>query len=117
MWASMEGVVAHIEGECRQQRLLFAPSLDEQVGAEHPVRVIDAFVDGLDLAELGFSKVAAKATGRPPYQPGDLLKLCVYGYLNQLRSSRRLEREAVRNLEALWLIRRLSPAFKTIAAG
>jgi transposase len=115
MWASMEGMVAHIEGECRQQRLLFAPSLDEQVGAEHPVRVIDAFVDGLDLAELGFSKVAAEATGRPPYQPGDLLKLYVYGYLNQLRSSRRLEREAVRNLEVLWLIRRLSPSFKTIA--
>jgi transposase len=115
MYASMEGMVAHLEGESRGQRLLFAPSLDEQVGAEHPVRVIDAFVDTLDLAELGFSKVTAEATGRPPYQPGDLLKLYVYGYLNQLRSSRRLAREAVRNLEVLWLIRRLSPSFKTIA--
>jgi transposase len=115
MWASMEGMVAHIEGECRQQRVLFAPSLDEQVGGEHPVRVIDAFVDSLDLAELGFSKVTPEATGRPPYRPGDLLKLYVYGYLNQVRSSRRLEREAVRNLEVLWLLRRLSPSFKTIA--
>jgi transposase len=115
MSASMEGMVAHIEGECRQQRMLFAPSLDEQVGDEHPVRVIDALVDSLDLAELGFSKVTAEATGRPPYQPGDLLKLYVYGYMNQLRSSRRLEREAVRNLEVLWLIRRLAPSFKTIA--
>ena len=111
----MEGMVAHIEGISREQRMLFAPSLDEQVGAEDPVRVIDVFVDSLGLAELGFSKVTAEATGRPPYQPGDLLKLYVYGYLNQLRSSRRLEREAVRNLEVLWLIRRLAPSFKTIA--
>jgi transposase len=77
--------------------------------------VIDAFIDGLDLRALGFSKVAAEATGRPPYKPGDLLKLYVYGYLNQVRSSRGLEREAGRNLEVLWLIRRLSPSFKTIA--
>lgn len=108
-------MTAQIEGENRHQRSLFRPSLDELVEAEHPVRVIDAFVDGLDLAGLGFSKVDAEATGRPPYRPGDLLKLYVYGYLNQLRSSRRLEREAVRNLEVLWLIRRLSPSFKTIA--
>jgi transposase len=107
--------MGHVEGDCRDQRALFAPSLDELVGSEHPVRVIDAFVDGLDLAVLGFSKVAAEATGRPPYRPGDLLKLYVYGYLNQVRSSRRLEREAGRNLEVLWLIRRLSPSFKTIA--
>ena len=107
--------MAHMEGESRHQRSLFAPSLDELVEAAHPVRVIDAFVDGLDLAALGFSKVAAEATGRPPYRPGDLLKLYVYGYLNQVRSSRRLEREAGRNLEVLWLIRRLSPSFKTIA--
>jgi transposase len=77
--------------------------------------VIDAFVDSLDLGALGFSKVAAEATGRPPYRPGDLLKLYVYGYLNQVRSSRRLEKEAGRNLEVLWLINRLSPSFKTIA--
>ena len=107
--------MAHVDGESRHQRSLFPPSLDELVEAEHPVRVIDAFVAGLDLAALGFSKVAAAATGRPPYRPGDLLKLYVYGYLNQVRSSRRLEREAGRNLEVLWLIRRLSPSFKTIA--
>ena len=79
------------------------------------MRVIDAFVDAMDLARLGFSKVEAAATGRPPYAPGDLLKLYLYGYLNQVRSSRRLEREARRNLEVLWLIDRVSPSFKTIA--
>ena len=107
--------MAHVEGECRYQRSLIAPSLDEMVGSDHPVRVIDAFVDALDLAGLNFSKVVAEAMGRPPYRPGDLLKLYVYGYMNQLRSSRRLEREAVRNLEVLWLINRVSPSFKTIA--
>lgn len=107
--------MAHVDGECRYQTSLFPPSLDEMVGADHPVRVIDAFVDSLDLSALGFTKVVAEATGRPPYRPGDLLKLYVYGYLHQVRSSRRLEREAERNLEVLWLIRRLSPSFKTIA--
>jgi transposase len=92
-----------------------APSLDEVVGADHPVRVIDAFVDTMDLRELGFSKVVAEATGRPPYRPGDLLKLYVYGYAQQMRSSRRLEREAMRNIEVQWLVNRLSPSFKTIA--
>ena len=85
------------------------------VGADHPVRVIDAFVDTLDLKALGFSKVAAEATGRPPYLPGDLLKLYVYGYVNQVRSSRRLERKPMRNIEVQWLINRVSPWFKTIA--
>jgi transposase len=85
------------------------------VPLDHPVRVIDAFVDTLDLAQLGFSRVEAEVTGRPPYAPGDLLKLYVYGYLNQVRSSRRLEREARRNLEVLWLINRVAPSFKTIA--
>jgi transposase len=107
--------MAHIEGASRYQRSLVAPSLDELVGIDHPVRVIDAFVDTLDLAALTFSKVVAEGMGRPPYWPGDLLKLYVYGYMNQLRSSRRLEREAVRNLEVLWLINRVSPSFKTIA--
>src|SRR5713101_725903 len=107
--------MGHVEGDCRTQTALFAPCLDEAVGSAHAVRVIDAFIDGLDLRALGFSKVAAEATGRPPYKPGDLLKLYVYGYLNQVRSSRGLEREAGRNLEVLWLIRRLSPSFKTIA--
>lgn len=107
--------MAHVTGQCRDQATLFPERLDEVVGGDHPVRVIDAFVAGLDLARLGFSKVAAEATGRPPYDPGDLLKLYVYGYLNQVRSSRRLEREAQRNIEVMWLINRLAPAFKTIA--
>jgi transposase len=107
--------MGHVEGESRYQRALVAPSLDEQVGAEHPVRVIDAFVEALDLAGLGFAKVAAEPMGRPAYHPRDLLKLYLYGYANTVRSSRRLEREAERNLEVLWLINRLSPSFKTIA--
>jgi len=94
---------------------LFPEVPDDMVAGDHPVRVIDAFVDAMDLARLGFSKVEAAATGRPPYAPGDLLKLYLYGYLNQVRSSRRLEREARRNLEVLWLIDRVSPSFKTIA--
>ena len=107
--------MAHLEGESRYQRLLYSPSLDEVVGEEHPVRVIDAFVDSLDLTQLGFSKVVAAATGRPPYRPSDLLKLYVYGYANAVRSSRGLEREAGRNIEVQWLINRLSPSFKTVA--
>ena len=107
--------MVHVAGQSRYQTTLFPEVLDDAVGADHPVRVIDAFVDSLDLTGLGFSKVAAEVTGRPPYHPGDLLKLYVYGYLNQIRSSRRLAREAQRNLEVQWLINRLMPAFKTIA--
>lgn len=107
--------MAHVVGECRYQGLLFSEPLDGLVGGDDPVRVIDAFVDSLDLGRLGFSKVETEATGRPPYAPGDLLKLYVYGYLNRVRSSRRLEREAQRNVEVMWLINRLAPAFKTIA--
>jgi transposase len=107
--------MTHVFGESRYQATLFPQVLDEVVAADGQVRVIDAFVAGLDLAELGFTKVAAEATGRPPYAPGDLLKLYLYGYLNQMRSSRRLEREAGRNVEVLWLINRLKPSFKTIA--
>lgn len=107
--------MVHVAGQSRYQTTLFAEALDDAVSADHPVRVIDAFVDGLNLAQLGFSKVAAEVTGRPPYHPGDLLKLYIYGYLNQLRSSRRLAREAQRNIEVQWLINRLTPAFKTIA--
>jgi len=108
-------MMTHITGQSRYQTTLFPESLDEAIPDDHQVRVIDAFVDTLDLAALGFSKTVAEATGRPPYQPGDLLKLYVYGYLNQVRSSRRLEREAQRNIEVLWLINRVAPAFKTIA--
>lgn len=107
--------MAHVAGQSRYQATLFPEVLDEVIPCDHQVRVIDAFVDTLDLAELGFSKVEAEATGRPPYAPGDLLKLYVYGYLNQVRSSRRLEREAQRNVEVMWLVNRIAPAFKTIA--
>jgi len=79
------------------------------------VRVIDAFVDTLDLAVLGFSRVEAEEMGRPPYAPGDLLKLYIYGYLHRVRASRRLEAETHRNVQVMWLINRLTPAFKTIA--
>ena len=107
--------MTHVTGPSRYQTTLFAESLDELIGQDHPVRVIDAFVDSLDLGQLGFKKVIAEATGRPPYAPGDLLKLYVYGYLNRVRSSRMLEREARRNIEVLWLVNRVSPTYKTIA--
>ena len=110
-----ELAMSHVQGQSRHQATLFPEALDDLIPADHPVRVVDAFVDHLDLAALGFSKVVAAATGRPPYHPGDLLKLYVYGYLNQIRSSRRLERESQRNVELLWLLNRLSPDFKTIA--
>jgi transposase len=109
------GEMGHVEGVSRYQRQLLAASLDEMVSATHVVRVVDAFVDRLDLTDLGFERVAAAETGRPGYHPAALLKLYVYGYLNQMRSSRRLEKEAERNLEVHWLIDRLSPCFKTIA--
>lgn len=107
--------MGHIVGESRSQATLFPEALDDFIREGSPVRVIDAFVDGLNLVDLGFERAVAKATGRPGYSPGDLLKLYVYGYLNQIRSSRRLEREAGRNVELLWLINRLRPDFKTIA--
>lgn len=107
--------MGHVEGISRNQRVLISPSLDERVGADHPIRVIDAFVESLDLQGLGFSKVASEATGRPAYHPSELLKLYVYGYLNRIRSSRQLAREAGRNIEVQWLINGLAPSFKTIA--
>jgi transposase len=110
-----EAEMTHVVGQSRYQSALFPEVPDDLVAVDHPVRVIDAFVDMLDLAQLGFSKVQAEATGRPPYAPGDLVKLYVYGYMNQVRSSRRLERETLRNLEVLWLINRVMPSYKTIA--
>jgi transposase len=107
--------VTHITGLSRHQTMLFPESLDELIAQDHPVRVIDAFVDSLDLGQLGFKKVIAEATGRPPYAPGDLLKLYVYGYLNRVRSSRMIERETKRNIEVMWLVNRVSPTYKTIA--
>src|ERR1700676_2579247 len=107
--------MAHVTGQPRDQLTLFPLTLNDALGADHPVRVIDAFVDTLDLAALGFSKVEAEEMGRPPYAPGDLLKLYVYGYLHRVRSSRRLEAETQRNVEVMWVLNRLTPAFKTIA--
>jgi transposase len=105
----------HIIGESRHQATMLPDTLDDYVDGDNPVRVIDAFVDTLNMKALGFDKAEPRETGRKPYYPGDLLKLYVYGYLNQLRSSRRLEKECHRNLELLWLMRRLAPDFKTIA--
>ena len=107
--------MTHITGHDRSQTLLLPESLDDYVGPENPVRFIEAFVDGLDLAAAGFGRVQPKATGRPGYAPADLLKRDVYGYLNRVRSSRRLEAETHRNIEVIWLLRHLKPDFKTIA--
>lgn len=105
----------HIQGQSRDQATLFPERLDDLIEAENPVRVIDAFVDALDLRDLRFARIESEVTGRPPYHPGDLLKLYLYGYMHQVRSSRRLERECHRNVEVLWLLNRLAPDFKTIA--
>ena len=91
----------HKRGTDRGQTSLLPPSVEDYIGADHPVRVIDAFVDALDLAELGFEGVEPADTGRPAYHPSALLKLYVYGYLNQVQSSRRLERETGRNVELM----------------
>jgi hypothetical protein len=107
----------HITGHDRSQTLLLPESLDDYVGAENPVRFIEAFVDGLDLAAAGFIRVVSKVTGRPGYAPKDLLKLYIYGYLNRVRSSRRLEAETHRNIEVIWLLRHLKPDFKTSAVS
>ena len=89
--------------------------LDDWIDEDNPVRVIDVFIDELDLGELGFGGVDPKATGRPSYHPSALLKLYIYGYLNRVQSSRRIERECQRNVELVWLTGRLMPDFKTIA--
>ncbi len=104
-----------IEGDDRAQSTLFPASLDEYVDEDSPVRVIEAFVDALDLGELGFKGVVPEATGRPSYHPSVLLKIYIYGYLNRIASSRRLEKETQRNIEMMWLTGRLMPDFKTIA--
>lgn len=104
-----------IEGVAREQTTLFPDCLEDWIGGDNPVRAIDAFVDKLDLLSLGFDGAAAEATGRPSYHPGALLKLYIYGYLNRVQSSRRLEREAGRNVEVMWLTGRLVPDHKTIA--
>ena len=104
-----------IEGEDRIQVTLLPTCLEDYVEGENPVRVVEVFVDGLDLGALGFVGVEPAATGRPAYHPAVLLKLYIYGYLNRIQSSRRLEREAQRNVELIWLTGRLMPDFKTVA--
>jgi transposase len=104
-----------IEGEERTQSVLFPDRLEDWVAEDNPVRVIDVFVDEMNLGVLGFERTVPAATGRPGYHPGTLLKIYIYGYLNRVQSSRRLEREAQRNVELIWLTGRLMPDFKTIA--
>jgi transposase len=105
----------YIAGSDRSAVLLFPEAIDDYITAENPVRFIDAFVSSLDLLELGFTRAEPAQTGRPAYSPALLLRLYIYGYLNRVRSSRLLEREATRNLELIWLLRKLTPDFKTIA--
>jgi transposase/predicted Fe-S protein YdhL (DUF1289 family) len=107
--------MAYIEGHARDQALLLPASVEDYVAADNPVRFIDAFVDDLDLGGAGFVRAQPKATGRPGYDPADMLKLYLYGYLNRVRSSRRLAAEAIRNLELIWLLRGVRPDFRTIA--
>jgi transposase len=104
-------------GESRNQASLLPPRIEDYVGPDNPVRAIESFVCALDLAKLGFRHAdrGAEAMGQPPYDPADLLKLYLYGYINQVRSSRRLEREACRNLELIWLLKNLRPGYRTIA--
>jgi transposase len=105
----------YIRGVARNQVILFPESVEDYITEENPVRFIDAFVASLDLAELGFNRAAPGETGRPAYDPADMLRLYLYGYLNRVRSSRMLEREARVNLEVIWLLGKLAPDFKTVA--
>ena len=107
--------MGHVVGVERTQAVLFPQSLEEYISTDNPVRFIDAYVANLDLVKLGFAHAIASETGRPAYDPGDLLRLYIYGYLNGVRSSRRLEKESQRNVEVMWLMRKLRPDFKTIA--
>ena len=104
-----------VTGADRTQGTMFPAQLEDYVAADNPVRVIDFFIDRLDLGKLGFGGVKPKGTGRPAYHPAAMLKIYVYGYLNRVQSSRRLERECQRNIEVMWLTGRLAPDFKTIA--
>jgi transposase len=108
-------VSGYVASRPRRQKILFPDTLDDSVTDDNPVRFLDVFVDSLDLARLGFAHAEPPETGRPPYRPSDLLKLYLYGYLNKFPSSRRLERECQRDVEVIWLMRKLAPDFKTIA--
>jgi transposase len=107
--------MAYIGGAARSQHTLFPTTLDDLIPQDHVCRVIEAFVNRLDVGGLGFVRAEAAETGRPGYDPRDLLKLYLYGYLQQIRSSRRLEAECQRNVEVMWLLERLAPDYKSIA--
>ena len=107
--------MSYLRGADRSEVQLLPPCLDDYVAANAPARFIDAYAEGLDFSSLGFTHARPKDTGRPPYHPADLLKLYLYGYLHRIRSSRRLEAEAARNLEVVWLLRGVRPDFKTLA--
>src|SRR3954454_3258176 len=107
--------MGYIQGESRGQQTLFPVALDDLIPGDHFCRVIEAFAGRLDFAALGFARAEAADTGRPGYDPRDLLKLYLYGYLQQVRSSRRLEAECRRNVELMWLLGRLYPDHKSIA--
>src|SRR5450755_2571111 len=105
----------YVEGRSRSQNFLLPESVDDYVHENNPVRAVEVFVDALDLAQLGFGRAVPAETGRPSYHPSTMLKIYLYGYLNRVQSSRRLEREAGRNIELMWLTGRSAPDFKTIA--
>lgn len=107
--------MGYISGMNREQILLFPESVDEYIEEHNPGRLIDAYIDTLNLAALGFTHAVPKDTGRPSYTPADRLKLDIDGYLHKIRSSRKLEQETHRNVELMWLLRQLTPDFKTIA--
>jgi transposase len=107
--------MAYVNGEPREQANLFPERIEDYVSEDNPVRFVDKFVDSLDLVKLGFKQSLPKEMGRPAYHPGDLLRLYIYGYINGIRTSRKLEKETVRNLEVMWLLRKLRPDFRTIA--
>lgn len=107
--------MSYVNGEPREQVTLFPERIEDYVGRDNPVRFLDKFVETLDLVELGFKQSVPKDMGRPAYHPADLLRLYIYGYLNGIRTSRKLERETVRNVEVMWLLRKLRPDFRTIA--
>ena len=104
-----------IEEDNRAQSTLFPENLEDYIAPDNPVRFIDAFVDGLNFQQMNFKRALPEATGRPGYKPSTLLKLYVYGYMNRIQSSRRLEQETHRNVELMWLLGRLQPDFKTVA--
>lgn len=104
-----------IQGENRNQITLLPSRIDEYIDQDNPTRVIDAYVESLDLLALGFEKATPNQTGRPMYSPKDMLKLYIYGYMNGVRSSRKLETETKRNLEMIWLMNKLTPDHKTIS--